>query len=312
MPHIPGVSSSSKKTKFSDDFNRTQNSTINDTSKPWVSNFGDWGANGTRAIGKLAASSYPIAYIPFSQNSTQSAKVDKGMGLVFWHSSAGSWWATVSRQVTTSFSYSCNPYSCNCVSCNCTTSGGDAYSCSGGSYPNCAFGSTATYTGQSCDVCPSGYYSYFGYCGSGSCGGYPCSIVNQGSYNCVNNYSYSCNSGTCYTPVSTSCSTCCSTCYSTCSGSSDAFYLRLLKSVGGTVSEATSSISLSSPAVMISTTVSGETITSKAYSDEAMTSQLGTTLSHTAVSPAKGYGVGIIRTPSDSQGDTVDNYSVNI
>ena len=63
---------------------------------------------------------------------------------------------------------------------------------------------------------------------------------------------------------------------------------------------------------MISTTVSGETITSKAYSDEAMTSQLGTTLSHTAVSPAKGYGVGIIRTPSDSQGDTVDNYSVNI
>jgi hypothetical protein len=86
--------------------------------------------------------------------------------------------------------------------------------------------------------------------------------------------------------------------------------LRLLKSVSGTVSTATADVSLASAAVAILTTVSNDTITSKAYSDTAMTTQLGTTLTHTASSPSKGYYVGIIKTPSDNQGSTIDNYNL--
>ena len=86
--------------------------------------------------------------------------------------------------------------------------------------------------------------------------------------------------------------------------------MRLLKSVSGTVSTATADVSLASAAVAILTTVSNDTITSKAYSDTAMTTQLGTTLTHTASSPSKGYYVGIIKTPSDNQGSTIDNYNL--
>lgn len=310
MPHIPGVASASTVSKFSDDFNRTNAAELSGTSKPWISINGGWTANGSVATSSVAASSYPYAVRLNSLDSTQSAQVSNGTGVIFWSDSGNNWYSVVSNKTTSSYSYSCNPYSCNCVNCNCTTSGGDAYSCSGGTYPNCSNGSTATYIGQSCDVCPSGYVSYYGQCGSGNCGGYPCSIVSQGSYNCVNNYSYSCNSATCYTPVITSCSTCCSTCYNTCSGSTDAYYLKLLKSVSGTVSEATSAISLASAAVAILANTSGNTITAKAYSDTAMTSQLGTTLTHTATSPSRGYYVGIIKVPSDGQGSTVDNYNL--
>lgn len=310
MPHVAGIASSSTVSKFSDDFNRTTASELTGTGKPWISINGTWTANGTVATSSTAASSYPYAVRLSSLNTTQSAQVSNGTGLIFWSNSGSTWYSVVSNKTTTTSTYNCNPYSCNCVSCNCSTSGGDAYSCSGGTYPNCSNGSTATPTGTSCDVCPSGYVSYYGQCGSGNCGGYPCSIQPQGSYNCVTTYSYSCNSATCYTPVITTCETCCQTCYNTCSSSSDAYYLKLLKSVSGTVSEATTAISLSSAAVAILALVSGNTITAKAYSDSAMTTQLGTTLTHTASSPSKGYYVGIIKAPSDGQGSTVDNYNL--
>jgi hypothetical protein len=57
---------------------------------------------------------------------------------------------------------------------------------------------------------------------------------------------------------------------------------------------------------------SGDLITSKAYSDVAMTAQLGSTLTYTPTSPTKGTKVGIIKTPSTTQGSTVDSFSAII
>lgn len=79
------------------------------------------------------------------------------------------------------------------------------------------------------------------------------------------------------------------------------------------MSEATSKVTLSSAAAAISVETAGNTITTKAYSDTAMTTQLGTTLTHTPNSPAKGTSVGIIKTASaHGQGLTVDDFAASI
>ena len=95
----------------------------------------------------------------------------------------------------------------------------------------------------------------------------------------------------------------CQTCYN--------YYLRMLQSVGGSVSTATGDISLSSAAAAISVNTSGNTITAKAWSDTAMTTQLGSTQTYTPTSPTKGTGVGIIKAPADNQGSTVDDFNAS-
>jgi hypothetical protein len=92
-----------------------------------------------------------------------------------------------------------------------------------------------------------------------------------------------------------------------------AYNLRLIKSVGGTVSTATGDISLSSAAVAIKVTTSGDAITAQAYSDAALITTLGSAISYTATSPIKGTAHGILKAPSAyGQGSTVDNFSVTI
>lgn len=296
MPHISGVASSSTVSKFSDDFNRTTTDGLYDTSKAWFTNNVEplpgknWIANGSVASTTSTASGYPYAVRPSSLNTTQSATVSNGTGLVFWSDSFSTWYSTVSYNLSTSSSYSCNPYSCNPYSCNCVNC--NPYDCN--PYPcNC----TTSY------VCGGEYgvLELFGSCiniMNPNLPEYPATAVQTCSSTCYS---------TCYQSC---CDTCYQTCYQTCSSTSNSYYLRLLKSVSGTVSTATADVSLASAAVAILTTVSGDTITSKAYSDTTMTNQLGTTLTHTASSPSKGYYVGIIKTPSDNQGSTVDNYNL--
>ena len=290
MPHISGVASSSKVSKFSDDFNRTTASELTGTGKPWLSINGTWIANGTVATSSTAASSYPYAVRPNSLNSTQSATVSNGTGLIFWSNSGSNWYSTVSHNVSTSSSYSCNPYSCNAYSCNCVNC--NPYDCN--PYPcNCT-------TSYSCG-------SEFGVIElNGSCFNVMNPDLPEYPATAVQNCSSTCYS-TCYQSC---CGTCYQTCYQTCSSTSNSYYLRLLKSVSGPVSTATADVSLASAAVALLTIVSGDTITSKAYSDAGMENQLGTTLTHTASSPSKGYYVGVIKTPSDNQGSTVDNYNL--
>jgi hypothetical protein len=57
---------------------------------------------------------------------------------------------------------------------------------------------------------------------------------------------------------------------------------------------------------------SGDTITVKGYSGTGQTTQLGSTITRTPVSPVKGTGVGIIKAPTtEVQGSTLDNYSAS-
>jgi hypothetical protein len=91
------------------------------------------------------------------------------------------------------------------------------------------------------------------------------------------------------------------------------YNLRLIKSVGGTVSTATGDISLTSAAVAIKVTTSGNDIVAQAYSDTGLTITLGSAISYTATSPVKGTAHGIIKAPSAyGQGSTVDNFSITI
>jgi hypothetical protein len=91
------------------------------------------------------------------------------------------------------------------------------------------------------------------------------------------------------------------------------YNLRLIKSVGGTVSTATGDISLTSAAVAIKVTTSGNDIVAQAYSDTELTITLGSAISYTATSPVKGTAHGILKAPSAyGQGSTVDNFSVTI
>ena len=86
------------------------------------------------------------------------------------------------------------------------------------------------------------------------------------------------------------------------------YYLQLLKSASGTISEATTKVSLTSAAAAIYVETVGDLITCKAYSDTALTTQLGSTLSYTPSSPTKGAIVGIIKVSSDNQNNLIDDF----
>jgi hypothetical protein len=157
-------------------------------------------------------------------------------------------------------------------SCNCQTCYYTSYTCNGGvSYSTnqpATYPCNASYVGAICST------------------SFNAGIDAWANTTCASNtVAYSCN---------------CQTCYS--------YYLKMLKSVGGTVSTATGDVSLGSAPAAISVNTSNDTITAKAWADTAMTSQLGTTQTYTATSPTKGTGVGIIKAPADGQGSTVDNF----
>ena len=295
---------------ITDNFNRSTSGTLGTSSSGanWSTLSGTWYANGGQAQSDTAASSYPLATVGWgAPSTTASASVVSGTGVAFWVSDAGSWWAAVSYNNSSSYSYSCNPYSCNCVSCNCSP---QSYACN--PYPCNPYQCNCNTT---CTTCPSGYTyngsAYFpGYCAKGPyTNGYPAAIASPScTTTCSTCYD------TCYqTCTQTVCGTCCSTCYQTCSGTSYNYYLRLLNSVSGTVSVATGDVSLGSQAAAIWVNTNGDVITAKAYSDTAMTSQLGSDLVYTATSPTKGPAAGVIKAPSDyNQGSTVDDLAIGL
>lgn len=170
------------------------------------------------------------------------------------------------------------------------------------------------------------------------------------SYNTSSSYTYSCNPYTCWyiscnwtcangqgagatvvltqnTPCSVIAADWCSTlgygavtsvsgggeqrtCYDSCTGYNYYYYLRLSKSVVGTVSNVVSDTLLASMPAAIKVTTSGDTITAQAYSDIALSSPLGSAVSVTPTSPAKSNNVGVIVAPTaHNQQSTVDNFS---
>ena len=87
-------------------------------------------------------------------------------------------------------------------------------------------------------------------------------------------------------------------------------YLRLLKSVANTVTTVVDQ-SVAATIASIKVIVSAGTITGRAYSAAAQTTQTGTDLTNTPASPTTGTKHGIILAPGGyTQGNTVDNLSI--
>jgi modification target Cys-rich repeat protein len=267
----------------------------------WVATRGTWFANGTKAQSNDGASNNSIASIPFKSDAIVTGEVTGGTGLVFWLTDADSWWAATSYNTSTTSSYSCNPYSCNPYSCN-------PYSCSYSCNPyscNCS-------TSYSCAAYGSGCFGQGVFLGFGSTyDNTSCYCESNGSYLGPASATTTCQ--TCYQTCYTTCyNTCYDTCYQTCTGTTYSFYLRLLSSIGGTVSTATGDISLASQAGAIWLETIGNSITVKAYTDAGLVTQLGSTMTANPVSPVKGSSVGIIKTLSPHvQGTTIDAFQAN-
>ena len=156
-------------------------------------------------------------------------------------------------------------------------------------------GTTACYSCTGTSAGTPGYYSYY-YptysactCNSGDSGG-------GGAYS---------NPGGSYQ----SCQTCTGTGYTI----NNYYTLRLIKSIGGAVSQATGEISLSSAASSIRVTTAGDSVVVSAYSGDVGISSVMGTISHAASSPNKGVSVGLIKQSSSAnQGSTADTFSARI
>ena len=177
-------------------------------------------------------------------------------------------------------SYGCEVGHPGCCSCY-TPVYSTTYSCNSGdsiSGSTCYHSTTTT----TCNTCGS---PSFGVCGSGS------SFVSGGTYPNCDGYGSSCQ--TCGTLV-------------------NAYWIRLLQSVNGTVTVIGSDISLPSAAAAIKITTSGNTITYQAYSDTSLATAIGTQGSYTPTSPTTATSHGIIKAPSSyAQGSTLDDFTIS-
>ena len=124
-----------------DTFSRTTTSNLgtSESNVPWASRFGTWTANGSVAVSSTAVSSGTagaLSYVDLlSADALTSVGVpNAGVGVAFWVTSAGSWWAAhlTSDQTNTTYTYPCN---CVCnghnqTTCNtCTNPAFGTYSC---------------------------------------------------------------------------------------------------------------------------------------------------------------------------------------
>ena len=334
-----GIIASSLFKTITDTFNRVTSGSLGTSSSgsAWEAIKGTWYADGSSAKSDDAASNYSIAAISLSENSTTSVSVSVGTGVAFWVTDANSWWASTSRATQSStcdsgacsgsenYTYYTYPSTCSNGACSGTyTTYTNVSNCNNG-----ACGGIETYTATRSCSCTTDVVSSWG-----------TSIGRQ--YECTsadNSIGFSfVNGGTCTFRYSTCSNNACSgtepyTATRVCSCTSQAnetncscpqtsnigtrscsctyaYFLTLIKSVGGTVSSAASTISLSSQAAAIAVSTQGNNITATAYSDTAMTSSLNS-ISHTASSPTTSPKSGIIKAPSSSsQGSTVDNFRI--
>jgi len=311
-----GTIASSIAKAISDLFNRTTSGSLGsaDTGQTWQATRGVWSANGTQAVSTDTASTYPLASLPLAANATVSATVSEGTGVAYWVSDNNNWYATVAYHTQSTYSCGCGTCCNSCAnsSCGCATYASCVNS-------NCTCASYATCTYQSGGTCSSGYYCG-GTCWSspgctGSVVGSATPVYTTGQNSACGCGTYnSCVDSSCGCATYNSCASCancgsyscgCSTC------TSDAYAMRTLKSVAGTVSTVISDFALTALPVAIKVVTSGTTINEYAYSDSNMATLLNSTTA-SPTSPTLGTNVGIIKTPAAvTQGTTVDNFSAN-
>jgi len=174
-------------------------------------------------------------------------------------------------------------------------------------------------------------------------------IGHPGAYSCYNpvyttSVTYSCPDGgtlsgaTCYTPGTTVCYSCSNpdygvsyyasgyNCYSggtypncdqygggcqTCGTLSNAYYVKLIRSVNETITNLTGDISVGSLVGAVRLNTQGNNLSYQAYSNGDFTGLL-TSGTYTETSPSKANSYGIIKTSSSyGQGSTVDNFKIS-
>ena len=311
-----------------------------------------WYANGSSAQCDSAATGYPLAKVGFGNvKFTASAGVSNGTGLAFWIQDKDNWYAAYAFQTTTSTSVYCGQTSCApcstssstytpSTSNSCTCNSGDT----GGGYATQPTAGTPT-----CEQhCPTTSCNYYGpinlfseYCAAGytqaktlpaNCGGATAGNNSAYCYKIVDDWYLAspCYGGICCcgssvvgspTVIGASAGTCndcthsvitCNSCAVYCPSTSTSWALRLIKMTAGNITIAATDVALSgTPAAIRVSTESGN-IEVFAYSDAAMTNQMGATLSHTPATQGPGTAIGLIKSPSDSQGSTVDNLVVTL
>lgn len=195
--------------------------------------------------------------------------------------------------VSVSGGYSC-PYGGSLSGSTCTVNVGASYSCpSGGNLS----GSTCTVNVAGTYSCPSG----------GTLSGSTCNVSVPGYYSCpsggslsgsVCNVAAGANQYSCFTGTTTQ------TSYN--------YYLKVIKAIGGVISQVGSDVALPSQPAAIKVITSGTSVESTAYSTIGMTTSIGTR-TDIITSPAPTGVVGVIKSPSAyAQGSTVSKFSATI
>lgn len=254
---------------FFDNFNRTGSS----LGGPWTEYNGTWTTDGSNATSATSASSYPLAAVELSSEDIvgEVKSPAPGTGLAFWISDGANWLGVQNYQMNVSYSYTCN-----------CQSGTYSYTC------NCLTGS---YTYSQC--APTGVFSCSQGVFCGTCGGAGTSA------NCCNipgYYTYGC--ATCFASYTYGCTTC--------NVSGVTHYIRILRSVAGTVTAIVSQL-VSAAIGSIRTILSGNSVTVKAYSATDYTSQIDSDIVTTDSVSTKTTNHGIILGPSAyNQGTTID------
>ena len=207
-----GIIASSISKAIIDLFNRVTSGSLGTATSGqiWGATRGVWFANGTQAQSNDAASTYPIASIPLSQNSTMKIDTSGGCGLSFWVTDAGSWWGAYPFYTSSTvlnctgpdaycYSAGCTPVnSCGTINqtTNTTCSGPDAYCYSAGCTPANSCGSINQTTNTTCSG-PDSYCYSAGCTPSNSCG-----TINQTTSSTCTGPTASCSGAGCIPPNS--------------------------------------------------------------------------------------------------------------
>lgn len=181
-----------------------------------------------------------------------------------------------------------------CVCSSGTESGGRCYVTSFGTgYYSCPSGGTANQSTGICTVTTAGTTTCYS-CANPECGqsgtGYGSTYYSGGTYPNCDQYGGGCQ---------------------TCGTLSNNYYIKLIRSVGGTITNLTGDISVGGSVGALRLNTSGDILSYQAYSNSDFTGLL-TASTYTATSPAKANNYGIIKTSSPyGQGSTVDNFKIS-
>jgi hypothetical protein len=296
---------SAVKLLITDTFTRSSGSTLGsaDTGQAWTAIAGTWLTNGTQGYTNTAGSSYPVATVESGVvDVTLSVSSSTGTGVAFWVTDANNWWSAASSD--TNFSCGCTT-AANCANC------GGPNTCIPPSPPNCG---TGVGCGQYIRTCQVSLYTTAA--NAGACAGIPgvwtsgtgcdgvsgnCRVDNSviTSEACCGKACYSCADETlCGCPT---CTYGCTTCTT--------HNVKITKRVAGTVTTVSTTV-VSGVVAAIKAILIGTGLTVRAYSNTAMTTQLGSDITATNPSTPTATKHGVAKITSDNQGTTVDNFNL--